>query len=281
MAGTNGNTAATHFGRQMKKERLAHGWSLRELAERTGINPAHLSRIENGTRPATRKVAEACDGAFPERRGWFADWYDESRGWSEIPPGFRSWTEIEESTALLRDWCPSIITGLLQTADYCRTLTATFPGVAPETVTARVTARMQRQRRVLHREQRPPAVTFLLDELALCRRVGSAEIMAAQMDHLAAMAQQPNLTLQVMPAIEHAANASGFVVADVAAYTETVSGGNVLTGEETVTSLSVRFDSLRAECYRASESMRIIAKAGETWRAGGSPPIPMPTAATA
>ena len=29
--------AAGHFGRQMRKERLAHGWTLREFADKTGI----------------------------------------------------------------------------------------------------------------------------------------------------------------------------------------------------------------------------------------------------
>lgn len=33
--------------------RAARGWSLRELAEKTGINPADLSRIERGIGGAT------------------------------------------------------------------------------------------------------------------------------------------------------------------------------------------------------------------------------------
>jgi transcriptional regulator with XRE-family HTH domain len=61
----------------MKKERLARGWSLREFAAHTGINIGHASRIENGKRPPTEKVAVACDSAFPERRGWFSAYYDE------------------------------------------------------------------------------------------------------------------------------------------------------------------------------------------------------------
>jgi transcriptional regulator with XRE-family HTH domain len=74
MAGHKDTSAATHFGRQMKKERLAHGWSLQELSLRTAYDGAHLSRIENGLRPPTRALALACDVAFPERRGWFTDY---------------------------------------------------------------------------------------------------------------------------------------------------------------------------------------------------------------
>jgi len=73
MAGTTGNGVAGHFARQMKKERLAHGWSLAELARRMGgADPAHLGRVENGKRPPTEAVAAGLDAVFPARRGWCA-----------------------------------------------------------------------------------------------------------------------------------------------------------------------------------------------------------------
>lgn len=66
----------SYFGRQVKKERLARGWGLVELSERTGIDAGHLSRIENGKRPPTEKVAKECDRVFAERRGWFLAWLE-------------------------------------------------------------------------------------------------------------------------------------------------------------------------------------------------------------
>jgi transcriptional regulator with XRE-family HTH domain len=74
MAVNGGSNPATHFGRQMRKERTARGWSLREFSQRTGLNPGHVSRIENGKRPPTENVATACDAAFPDRRGWFTEY---------------------------------------------------------------------------------------------------------------------------------------------------------------------------------------------------------------
>lgn len=41
----------------MRKERLARGWSLRGLSPRTQVDFATLSRIENGKRPPTEKLA--------------------------------------------------------------------------------------------------------------------------------------------------------------------------------------------------------------------------------
>src|ERR1700729_2874135 len=57
----------SHFGKQLKKERLAHGWSLPELSQRTKIDAGHLSRLENGKRSPTEAIALACDDVFPER----------------------------------------------------------------------------------------------------------------------------------------------------------------------------------------------------------------------
>jgi transcriptional regulator with XRE-family HTH domain len=272
--------AGGHFGRQMRKERLAHGWSLPELSQRTGYDAGHLSRVENGKRPPTEALAAACDAVFTERRGWFTDWYQESRSWSEVPAGFRSWSELEDKAARLCDWMPGTVTGLLQSPDYARAVLATFPAVTQETTAARLAARVERQQRVLARDD-PPKVTFLVDEMALYRQVGTTEEMAAQMRHLAAAAAMPQVTIQVMPAIAHPANASGFVIADDAVWCEHVAGGYVFTDTQTVSALATRFDTLRGECYRVSESLTLIKGMAELWAAGASPLTRTPTAASA
>jgi transcriptional regulator with XRE-family HTH domain len=270
----------SHFGRQLKKERLARGWSLPELSRRTGIDTGHLSRIENGKRPPTEAIASACDAAFPERRGWFSEYYEESRHWSEVPASFKSWPEYEDKAAYLSDWSPSIVTGLLQSEGYARALLATLPGVNHEAVAARLAHRMQRQRRVLMRDN-PPSARFLVDELALYRCVGSAEVMATQLRRLLELAAMPRIIVQVLPAIAHPVNASGFLMADDAVWVEHAASGFTYTDEETVSALALRFDTLRSESYRASESAALIERLAEVWTAGVNPLTRTPMAATA
>jgi transcriptional regulator with XRE-family HTH domain len=118
VAGNNGGGAVMHFGRHVRKERAARGWSIHELSSRTGIAAGHLSRIENGKRPPTENVAQACDHVFPERKGWFREYYEESRTWA--PAGFRDWPEYENKASTLRAWSPGILHGLLQTEAYAR-----------------------------------------------------------------------------------------------------------------------------------------------------------------
>src|ERR1700735_2012844 len=165
----------THFGRQIKKERLARGWSLRELSARSGIDFSHLSKIEAGKRPPTAKVADALDAACPERRGWFREYHEDSK--SSIPQGLRSWAEHEDKAVRLSIWSPGIVHGLFQTEDYARVFITALPGVTDEVVSVRLSNTMERQRRVLFRDD-PPDTHVIVDHTALYRLVGSPEIMA-------------------------------------------------------------------------------------------------------
>jgi transcriptional regulator with XRE-family HTH domain len=264
------NGVAGHFGRELRRTRIARGWSIAEVARRTGINPAHLSRIELGRRPPTLRTAAALDKVFPEKQGWFSNWHSESQTWPEIPATFRSWPDYEDRTATLRAWTPGIIDGLCQTEAYGRALIATEPGIDRATAESRLRGRMERQKRFWERQ--PAVMTALVvDELSLYRRVGSAETMAAQLRRLLDIAAMPAVTLQVMPAVEHPVNNSGFMIADSAVWCEHAAAGYVFTDPETTRRLALRFDTLRAESCKASESTALLREMTDRWSTGVSP----------
>jgi transcriptional regulator with XRE-family HTH domain len=265
MNGTPGsNGVAGHFGRELRRTRKARGWPVAEVARRTQINAGHLSRIELGRRPPTEHVAAALDAVFPERGGWFSAWHGESQSWPEIPATFRNWPDYEDRAATVRDWTPSIMTGLIQTEAYAAALIATTPGAGAETRDNRLRSRLERQRRFWDRD-RPVIASFVIDELALYRGVGSPETMAAQLRHLIEIADRPAVTVQVMPAIAHPALASGYLIAD----------------EQTLTAVAIRHDSLRGESYRVSESLALIRRTAEQWATGANPLTQLATAGTA
>jgi transcriptional regulator with XRE-family HTH domain len=259
---------ARYFGRQVRKARLAKGWTLAEFGQRIGYSRGAISRIENGNRPPTELFAQMCDRAFPERDGWFSDFYAESRTWLATPPWFRSWVEHEQRAASLRISQLIVLSGLLQTEDYARAILAVNPGAADDQIAARLAARLERQA-LLTRED-PPTLWLLVDEAALRRRVGSAEIMAAQLSHLSGVARLPNVTIQVVPNVEHAGLLGGFAIAERAAYVETAVAGQVFEDEETIAILLTRFDTLRNEALRKSESLRLIEQICEQWKAPGA-----------
>jgi transcriptional regulator with XRE-family HTH domain len=150
-----------YFGLQVRKARLAAGWTLAEFGQRAGYDPAHLGRIENGKRPATKLIAEMCDQAFPERAGWFGEFYEESRTWIATPPWFRDWVDREQRASTLRNWYLGVVDGLLQTEDYACTIQGVTPGVTEDEVNGRVAARMKRQ--AILTSENPPTAWFLLD----------------------------------------------------------------------------------------------------------------------
>lgn len=278
--GTYGSGLAAHFGKQVRRDRLARGWSVAELARQIGVNPAALGRVENGNRPPTVRLASKLDGVFTDRRGWYLQFTEDARKSPEIPAEFKAWSDFEDRAATLRVWEPGIISGLVQSEGYAAALIATSAGTTEATAQARVRARMERQRRVLHRAE-PPRITLLVDEFALYRLVGSHEVMAGAMAHLAQVADLGHVTVQVMPAIGHPVNASGYVLSDDAVWCEHLAAGGVFTDPETVSGIEARHDNLRSECRPASESRARIREVGKIWALGVSPLDQMRTAGTA
>jgi hypothetical protein len=207
----------------------------------------------------------------------FTKLYEEMRDWA--PPGFRDWQEYENKATRLCDWWPSVLSGLLQTSDYAHALLLTYPGVTDDQVAARLARRMERQQHVLARDD-PPDTWFVVDQMALYRQVGSPEIMAAQMARLGEIAGLSHVRVQVLPAVAHPANASGFMIADDAALCEHVRGSFVYTDRQSVSSLGTMFDTLRSECWPVSESVALIREVGELWT-GERAATQTPTAARA
>jgi transcriptional regulator with XRE-family HTH domain len=267
MVGRTPRNVAEYFGSQIHKERQKAKLSVLALAKVMRMSDAHLGRIEKGQRPPTAEIAQRLDEVFPHREGWFSDYYEASKQWT--PAALKAWSEYENRAAHLWVWSPGVIHGLLQTSDYARSLLATSPSADDDIASARRDARMQRQRRVLFRDD-PPRAWFVVDVLSLFREVGSPEIMAAQCAHLIEVAKLPNVTMTLMPAVAHPANESGFIISDDAAYAESAAVGGTYQ-DITVDTLTARFTVLQSESYRASETAAIIEGVGELWARGENP----------
>ena len=280
---------ARYFGREVRRARLAARMSLADLGRITGYHASQVSRVERGTRAVTEQFAQGCDRAFPGRGGWFHGFYMESRRWSATSPMFRNWIEEHEQRAVsLRVWQPSSLSGLLQTEAFALALLRTFPGATTEQIDARLAARIARQTILTREKPPPPMAWFLVDEAALHRRVGSAQIMADQLERMLTLTELPSVTIQVVPNIEHAALTGGFSIAEKvrgsATYIETALGGQVFEDPESVRTLSTRFDALRTEAMRGTDSLRLIEELASEWRrraTGASPATQARTAASA
>ncbi|MGH3812079.1 MAG: DUF5753 domain-containing protein [Pseudonocardiaceae bacterium] len=103
--------------------------------------------------------------------------------------------DAETAATTMSAYVPALIPGLMQISEYAAHLVA---GENPdrEDVPEAVAVRMQRQV-ILY--SRAKTLRWVISEAGLRWRVGPSEVMAAQLDRLAALAVEPHLDLRVLP----------------------------------------------------------------------------------
>ncbi len=141
--------------------------------------------------------------ATASKPGWWHRYSD------ILPDWFQAYLGLEQAAKSIRTYESQFIPGLLQTEEYASALMALADFPADQTE-RRVAPRTQRQRRFLDGGL---YLWAIIDEAALRRQVGGAEVMHGQLSYLLQAAKRPNLTLQVTPlsSAGHAA-LSGFSI---------------------------------------------------------------------
>lgn len=134
----------------------------------------------------TARVSEALDNTAPLNG-------------HAVPQWLGHLASLEQAAAQLWAFEATTVHGLLQTADYAFAVERSDAVPKGEDgIARRVHTRMARQA-VLTREPEPLHLSVVLDESVLRRVAGGPQVMAAQLDHLAEVAEYPNIELQVLP----------------------------------------------------------------------------------
>jgi transcriptional regulator with XRE-family HTH domain len=259
------------FGSEVRRAREAAGMSQTELGDLVPCDKATVSRIEAGLTQPDQAFARACDAAFPRLDGWFSRFHAGSRTWGEaFPPAFRPFAACEAEAVALRWFEHSLVPGLLQTEGYVRAVPEKHPNSTKEQIDERVEARLARQA-ILDRED-PPVFWVLLDETVLHREIGGAKIMHEQLLHLAAVVRRPNITIQVISRVgAHPGLSGAFGIAELSdrhsvVYLETAADGQTVEDPGTVANIELRWDTLRTEAFKGTESLDLIESAAEQWK---------------
>ena len=267
---TPGASPTHFFGSEVRRAREAAALPQAELGVLVPCDKSVVSRIEAGLVQADEAFARACDVAFPHLDGFFARFWKDCQTWNAaFPAAFREFAAYEAEAVSIWTFQHSLVPGLLQTEDYARAVLERHPNVTSEQVTERLTARLGRQS-VLERDE-PPLLWVLLDENVLHRDVGGVKIMQGQLTHLATMARRPNITVQVIPSEgAHVGLTGAFDMAETAdafvAHLDHIADGLMTDSPAIVAQASTRFDSLKADAYRRSESLALIEEAAEKWK---------------
>ena len=209
-----------------------------------------IAMIETGKRSPSKRLGELLDVVFG-LPGTFSRLEKRLRD-VPFPASFRPFVPHEAEAMALRWYEHALVPGLLQTEAYARAVLSTRPNTSEDEVDELVAARIQRQD-VLARED-PPLLWSLVDEAALYREVGTAEIMHGQLVYLADASRRPNVTIQVVPysAGPHSGLLGAFVIAELddappTAYLETAAEGETVEDPSVLARLALIFDTLRSK----------------------------------
>jgi transcriptional regulator with XRE-family HTH domain len=269
------------LGSELRRLREAQSIKLEEVAERLGLAPSTLSRIETGKAPTrsayltsmlelygvddpTQKQMLTEMAREGHRKGWWQVWED------VLPSGFGIYVGLEAEAASLRVYEALVVHGLLQTEEYARAVMTTVRRrQSPEEIERLVKLRMQRQEALLKAD--PLELWIILDEAVIRRSMGPPDLMRRQLEHLCETSLMPNVTLQVLEFSSglHPALNGPFVIIEFperfdpdVVYSEGVAGqAYVEERDREVRARVEAFDLLRATALPPADSAELIREA--------------------
>ncbi|MCX4676617.1 helix-turn-helix transcriptional regulator [Streptomyces sp. NBC_01433] len=190
------------YGARLRSAREARGWKQDDLGVRIGYTGRHVSGVENGRKPPTRRFSIGVDGALGTEGT--ADSFE--REWREIShgsllEGFPEYVGYEGRAVEIRLYEVGVLPGLLQTPEYATVLAESAVkrgAITPEQARERVSLVAERQA-ALVRKSAAPLVLVVLDESCIRRPVGGLGVTDAQLARLVEFAELSNTVLQVAP----------------------------------------------------------------------------------
>lgn len=219
-------TKRQQLAAELRRLRDLAGVSGREMANRLQISQSKVSRIESAATtpslPEVTKWAEVVgavpekqellialtEGAFTEVHSWRAALRDKPHVQDEI-------SRRESSARLVQIFEPSVVPGLLQTAEYARRVFSLLEEPTPKShVAAAVAGRMNRQV-ILYEEE--INFEFLITESALRWRPGPPRMLLAQLDRIRSLSSLGNVSIGLIPS---AGNAIAFTSHNFVIYGE-------------------------------------------------------------
>jgi len=198
------------LGWYLRDARIALNMSQEKVAALSDLTSSVMQRLEQGvpTRVKARDLQAVCAVLeMPEEKTaamvGLLQQAGEKSWWLEyghlIPATFDIYVGLEAAARKLTMYQPSLVPGLLQTADYARALIrAVKPTESEDEHDRRVELRLKRQT-IVTRKYGPVLLDVILHESALRSVVGGIEVMVAQLRHLAELGKLPNVRIRILP----------------------------------------------------------------------------------
>lgn len=262
----------------LRRVRWEAGLSGEQLARRTGFSQSKVSRIETALTVPSRADVEAWCSAVGASDDQQADLLDLARmvaveveAWKDaIARGLASLQRdveaVERAAVAIRAYAPVTLPGLLQTAAYARRLYSGIYGVPREEIDEAVAARLERQRVLFDSEK---TLEFIVTEGALRWYLGPRDVALAQLDRIAQVVDQSQVSLGVLPLANdlpswhwHAFDIFDTRAEPPVVMVETLTAGLDITDPAQVSTYVEAFTRLRASALHGRRALQIVRRIG-------------------
>jgi transcriptional regulator with XRE-family HTH domain len=265
------------LGTFLREVRQRAGKSMDEAAGHLRVERPTVSRYETGEAlPVWSTVHmlltfyRATDEDLAQAARLHEDAKDEPRSVrlpAGAPKAYRKLVNAERDAVRERVLAPFVVPGMLQTRRYAQALEAAAhlfyePDVRPDGVIA---ARMNRQKPLEGSD--PMLLHALIDEAVVHREIGGPEVLREQLEHLLALVERPNITLQVIPytAGGYGTMNGSVIIVDYpepdaipGVYLEYPAGGAWVDNQDDVARFTTTFDQATALALSPADTTHLI-----------------------
>jgi hypothetical protein len=264
-----------------------------EVSRGIGWSPTKISRAESGRESIPpEEVEKLLDyyGVDQPLRGHLLGLAEDAtaRGWWEeydnvLAPEYAEFIGLEAEATAISTYQADVVPGVLQTSGYAEQISIGYQSVVPTTppgvIDQLVRVRMIRQQRLTN--DPPLHLSAVIDEAVLLRSIGGASVMRQQLEHLAQVADLPNVDMRILPLKRDTSIAAGSFsifsfgsrdspeavrIADIVS-TESLKSELYIEGEADTYLYQVVFEALARASLSPEASKDLIRRTAElAWR---------------
>ncbi|MFF4607658.1 helix-turn-helix domain-containing protein [Streptomyces sp. NPDC001339] len=250
------------FAEELRLLRAKKGNSLRKLGEILGWDASLFGKLESGKTLGSPEVVEALAQHYGAEDWLLTLWELAVGDKTQFKEQYRRYMALECEALSLWHYAVGVLPGLLQTEEYAREVLAAG-GLTGAELTQQIEARIGR--RDLLAGDDPPQFRTILSETVFRTPLRDARAWREQLDVLAEAADQPHITLQVLP---HGRRLHSLACTDVmflrlldgrvVAYTESALHGELVEEADQVERLQRAYDAVRDLALTPDESRKFI-----------------------
>lgn len=194
------------LGALLRTMRAEAGMTVEQVAESLLCAASTISRLETGQRSASqRDIRDLCnlygvtDPAVRDHLNALAREGRKQAWWQPYDLPYATYVGLEAEAVCISDFEPGVFPGLLQIPEYARALhQGAMPRLSDAVIEQRIEVRKNRQTILTRDDPPPPKLEAIVDEGVLHRPIGGRDVMAAQIDHVIAACELPNVTVRVL-----------------------------------------------------------------------------------